>query len=923
MNHPHLLPRGAFTLVLSLTLCLPMVQAQSPTGEIILNVKDASGAAMQASGKIVNLAESTSRDFTTDSRGRYTFPQLTLGRYRVEVSRSGFAPAILAIDVPLASSISRTVTLGLASSHARIDVVAVTPLVGGDLPLSAIPTPVQTASSDDVEKTAALDLADLLNKRLNGVFINENQENPFQPDVNYHGYTASPLLGTPEGLSVYLDGVRQNQPFGDVVAWDLIPKIAIDELALLPGSDPLYGLNTLGGAVTIQTKDGLTHPGGSLQLTGGQFGRRQGEAEYGGVLKNSGLSYYVAGNLYREDGWREWSPSEVRQAFGKVTWRYGKTTLGLNFGYADNWLTGNGLQDFRFLQKDYRSVYSVPDVTWNHSPSFTVTARHDLNSNVTSSGVVYDRYIRSDTTNGDMNSNSFDESLYNLSAADTAALTAAGYKGFPTTGNATTEPFPYWRCLAQGLEKTEPIGKCTGVITNTWTKQNNWGASGLVAWHFKHNRITAGAALDHSSITFQQRVQFAYLNPDRVTVTPVPFFADGSTNSNGIPVDQRAYLHGTVNTPSVYATDTVTLGRFNFTFSGRYNHSAVNNVDRLPPGFASVSGSDGGRASLNGSYVYQRFNPAAGLTYTPTSFASLYFSYSESSRAPSTTELGCSNPNDPCNLPNALVSDPPLKQVVTRTFEAGARSAGEGNLKWSAGWFRAQNYNDLLFVASEQTDFGYFTNFGKTRRAGAEANLSGRIQHFTLGGNYTFLNATYQSPQVIDGRSNSANASAQMGYPGVDDTINISPGNRIPLIPQHLLKAFANYDPSPKLDVDLDFVALSRSYARGNEDNLDKPDGVYNLGPGTSPGYGVVNLGARYKVHRYIEAFVRINNLLDHRYYTAAQLGPSPFDNSGNFIARPFAAIRGGGDGNYPIRTTTFYAPGAPRDAFGGLKFTF
>ena len=907
--------RLSVSRVLTLLVCCGSLLSQAPHGTLRVDVRDSSGAAMQAGGKIDSRA-GVHRDFKTDAQGHYSFDSLAYGRYRVEISKAGFGTQVISIDVnsPL---VSRSVTLTPAGTHARIDVISVTPIAGGDLPLDAIPTPVQVATSDDIEKTAALDLSDLLNKRLNGVYINENQENPFQPDVNYRGYTASPLLGTPEGLSVYVDGVRQNQPFGDVVSWDLIPKVAIDELALMPGSDPLYGLNTLGGAITVQTKDGLTHPGGSLQLTGGQFGRRQGEAEYGGTIRKSGLSYYIGGNLYREDGWRQFSPSEVRQGFGKLTWRHQKTTIGAQFSYADNWLTGNGLQDFRFLQKSYSSVYSIPDITWNHSPSVTLTARHDLNENVTFSGVAYYRYIRADTTNGDINEESFDQSLYNLSAGDIAALTAAGYTGFPTTGNATTEPFPKWRCIAQGLEKDEAIEKCTGVITDTWTRQNNFGVSGLASVHSSHNRFTFGAALDHSSMTFQQLGQFAYLNPDRITVTPINAFLNGTTNEDGVPVDNRVYLHGTTNTPSVYATDTLTLGKWNFTVSGRYNHSSVRNVDRLPPAVA------GARAQLDANYVYQRFNPAAGLTYSPSSFASLYFSYSESSRAPSTTELGCSNPNDPCNLPNALVSDPPLKQVVTRTYEAGVRSTGERNLRWSAGWFFGQNYNDLLFVASEQTGFGYFTNFGKTRRDGAEANVSGRINKFTLGGGYTFLNATYQSPQVIDGGSNSSNASALVGYYGVDDNIKIVPGDRIPQIPRHSLKAYANYDPTPKLDVDLDFLAVSRSFARGNENNLDKPDGIYYLGPGTAPGYGVVNLGARYKVYRHVEAFVRINNLLDHKYYTAGQLGPSPFDNNGNFVGRPFAAIRGGGDGNYPLRTTTFYAPGAPIDVFGGLKFTF
>ena len=154
----------------------------------------------------------------------------------------------------LGRPVSRTVTLPLATQASRIDVVAATPLPGTDLPLDEIPAPVQTASARDLEQSGALDLSDLLNQRLSGVHINQNQENPYQPDVNYRGYTASPLLGTPEGISVYMDGVRQNQPFGDIVAWDLIPKIAISEVALMPGSNPLFGLNTLGGALSIDTK---------------------------------------------------------------------------------------------------------------------------------------------------------------------------------------------------------------------------------------------------------------------------------------------------------------------------------------------------------------------------------------------------------------------------------------------------------------------------------------------------------------------------------------------------------------------------------------------------------------------------------------------------------------------------------------------
>ena len=903
--------RKDFRRQLCLFLCVAaLVFSQSEAGELRIRVQDASGLAMEASGKLEGLASKTDLSFQTDPGGTYTFSSLSPGRYRLEISKAGFATQSVLIDVESGTPVSRTVMMALATQASRIDVVAATPLPGTDLPIDEIAAPVQTASARDLEQSGALDLSDLLNTRLSGVHINQNQENPYQPDVSYRGYTASPLLGTPEGISVYMDGVRQNQPFGDIVAWDLIPKIAISELALMPGSNPLFGLNTLGGAISIDTKNGYSQPGTTVQLSGGSFGRRAGEFEHGGSNRK-GLSWYVAGNLFREDGWRQFSPSEVRQSFAKVGWQHRKTSIYLSGAYADNWLTGNGLQDTRFLAQHYSSVYSTPDITWNRSPSLNLSLRHDASSTLTFTGNAYFRYIRADTTNGDINSNSFDQSLYNLSPADVAALTAAGYTGFPTTGSAASEPFPFWRCIAQGLGQSEPVANCTGLITNTFNKQHNYGLSGQMSWLVAHNHVTAGAAWDRSSTIFQQGSQFGYLSADRLTITPINAFADGSTTQDGVPVDTRVDLRGLINTFSLYASDTLSLGKsLALTASGRYNRTTLDNTDRLPPV------TDGSRGSLDGHDVFGRFNPAAGFTYIASRFATAYFSYSESSRAPTSIELGCADPNEPCNFPNALVSDPPLQQVVTRTLEAGVRGIMENNVRWSAGWFRGENYNDLLFVASQQTGFGYFTNFGQTRRQGLEINVSGRIKRLTIGGNYTFLDTTYQSFQTVDGGRNSAND----GGLGVDGNITVQPGDRIPQVPRNIFKAYVEYQPTSKILADLDFDAVGRSFARGNENNLDQPDGIYYLGQGFSPGYAVVNLGAHYQVQKRTQFFVQIDNLLNKRYYTAAQLGPTPYDGNQNFIARPFPADA---NGNFPIRTSTFFAPGAPIGAWGGIRFSF
>ncbi len=395
----------------------------------------------------------------------------------------------------------------------------------------------------------------------------------------------------------------------------------------------------------------------------------------------------------------------------------------------------------------------------------------------------------------------------------------------------------------------------------------------------------------------------------------MPIFLDGTTfDDDGDPVDSQVLLHGTVNTPSLYATDTLTYGPWAVTLSGRYNHTSLDNLDYLPVSAA--------RGNLTSNNVFQRFNPAAGFTYKPSRFFNAYFDYSEASRSPTSIELGCSDPTEPCNLPNALVSDPPLKQVVTRTFEVGIRSNEDLSLHWSADYFFGQNYNDLLFVASEQTGFGYFLNFGKTRRDGIELELSQDWRHWSLGSNYTFLNATYQSPQTIDGGSNSTNDSALAGQPGIDDDIHIVPGDFIPQVPRNIFKLYGQYRPSSKLTAELNILAAGSSFARGNENNLDQPDGVYYNGPGKSAGYGIASLGARYQITDRIQLFIQMNNLLDKHYSTGAQLGTTPFDNNNHFVAQPFGTPYGTDDGSIPIRSSSFQAPGTPFNLYGGLKIT-
>ena len=805
-----------------------------------------------------------------------------------------------------------------AAELPRVEVIGVTPVPGLGVPKDQVPANVQTARSADIERSNAIDLTGFMNRKLGSVHVNDIQNNPFQPDVNFRGFTASPLLGTPQGLSVYVDGVRLNQPFGDVVSWDLIPKSAISSIALMPGSNPLFGLNTLGGALSIQTKDGLKDPGTSVQFLAGSHARVAAEFETGGSATN-GMNWFVTGNRFHETGWRVDSPSDVAQLFGKFGVKAGDGSVSLTAALADNTLNGNGLQEQRLLAAQRGSVYTKPDTTKNRSLLLSLATTQPLGGALSFSGNAYYRRIKTSTTNGDVNEDSLGQSLYQPDAAEQAALRAAGYSGFPTAGeSAANTAFPKWRCIAVALLGNAPAKKCNGVINTTRTDQTNHGLSGQLNWQGalagKANQFVAGAALDFSRVRFMQASELGYLNPDR-SITGVGAFGDGVTGGmvDGAPYDTRVDLSSRSRTWSVFASDTLALNeRTHLTGSGRYNRTRVTSRDAIVPG--------GGAGSLDGDHLFARFNPALGLTFAASKTLTGYVGINQGSRAPSAIELGCADPANPCKLPNSMAGDPPLKQVVTTTLEAGLRGSAPGGTQWNVGVFRADNRDDIMFVADNQAGFGYFRNFGQTRRQGVEAGFSTRVAAVRVGANYTWLDATYRSDEVVNGSSNSSNDAAQAGFPGVNGSIGVRAGERIPLIPRHMLKLFAELPFGPTGSLGADITAIGGSLARGNENNQHQPDGTYYLGRGRSGGYAVLNLSSDWRPSPQLKFFAQINNVLDRKYNTASQLGAAAFDANGNFQARRFPADA---NGEHPLQHSTFYAPGAPRTFWVGVRYEF
>src|SRR5258708_2400827 len=281
-----------------------------------------------------------------------------------------------------------------------VEVIGTTPVQGIGVPVSQVPANVQTTTGADVQKQKTLDLTEYLDNNLGSVTLNHGQNNPFQPDVNFRGLTASPLLGTPQGLSVFVDGVRVNESFGDVVNWDLIPQNAISTVTLIPGSNPVFGLNTLGAALSVTTKSGFQYPGASVSLSGGSWGRKATEFEYGTHSEKADL--FLAGNFLDEDGWREHSPSRIRTVFGKVGWEREDTDVDVSLMLADNTLQGTQALPVGWL--DTRSqAYTWPDRNENQVAFLNARASHFLEADKLLAGNVYYRRYTNDNFSSNVN----------------------------------------------------------------------------------------------------------------------------------------------------------------------------------------------------------------------------------------------------------------------------------------------------------------------------------------------------------------------------------------------------------------------------------------------------------------------------------------------------------------------------------------
>ncbi|HET8745328.1 MAG TPA: TonB-dependent receptor [Ramlibacter sp.] len=715
----------------------------------------------------------------------------------------------------------------------EVRVIRQAPLPGFGIPRTLYPGNAQEADEAERRDSGATNLPEFMNQRLQGVIANEVQGSPFQVDILYRGQRLSPLLGTPQGLSLYLDGVRMNQPFGDVVSWDLLPEAAIADLVLVPGSNPLYGLNTLAGALVLSTKSGLTHPGGEAEFSFGSGQRKRLDVAQG--WRNAeGSHLFAAATLFDEEGWRDRSPGKLGNVFLKYGRRQADTDWNVSLLVAGSNLTGNGLLNESLAAVDWRAVYTAPDRTRSRDALLTFQGTHALDPQTTLSLQAWLRGSRRDGINGDIEDDDDDD--------------------------------------GEDDDDDDEVGGPPPAVFNRSRSRQEEAGLGL-QWNrsFGMHELTLGAELAANRVRHDQFSQEAVFDARRNTL-PVA----------GAEDVHEVALRGRSRRYALFAADIVKLSpRLQLTPSLRWNVVHVSNTLGHPDEAADES------------FRYRKLNPALGASYTVRDGLVLFGNAAQGNRVPTSLELGCADPEQPCVLPTGLQADPFLKQVVSRTYEAGVRGRAGANVEWSAAVFRTDNRDDILFVRSGVSQEGFFTNIDRTRRQGLELAAQGRYRQWDWLASYTHVDATFQSSGVLPGPLST------------EDTPNtFRSGTRMAGVPRNVVKLAVGWRVLPQLRLGLDLLAASGQVVAGNESGT-RPE------LGRVAGYGVLNARANWQFARGWEAWLRVNNVTDKRFASAA-VGNLDFFPAG----RPLAP-------GEEAQAARFIGPAAPRTAFVGVRYVW
>ncbi|NKF24644.1 TonB-dependent receptor [Solimonas marina] len=738
-------------------------------------------------------------------------------------------PMVFAADDGAASQNSAAPAKAL-TPLAEVVVVGTTPMPGSGIDIDKVPSNVQTMSARDLDRPGGGKvIPSQATDRMGSVSLNDEQGNPYQPDFVYRGFAASPISGVAQGLAIYQDGTRINEAFGDSVNWDLVPMFAVDRLTV-QGNNPVFGLNALGGAVTLDMKNGFNSSGSELQASGGSWNQRAGYA--GSALRAGNFGFYAGVGGFDDDGFRDRSHTIIRQAYADAGYEDGTTTLHLTFSGADNTIGAVGPTPIEMLADDPKSVFTYPQAM--HNESALVQLRGSVEPSPTQSLSAQTYYRR------------FNQHLIDGNTTDAEVCeNDDGYFCFGGDGEYPDDAL----YDDQGNPVSTSViadGATAGEIDRTRTKTDGAGASAqwtLTAPLFgRPNHFVAGASYDHGSTGYGAYGELGTLADDLEVTGAGVVIDQGQSATASPPIVSPVRVRARNAYTGLYFTNTLDLtSRLAWSLSGRYNHADISLRDRRGD-------------TLDSDNRFSRFNPGTGVTYRIAEKTTAYAGWSQANRAPTAGELNCADPESPCLLGAFLVDDPPLKQVVSNTYEAGLRgrieSALPGRLSWNVGLFRTDNRDDILLIATEINGFGYFSNAGKTRRQGVETALSYKLAHWKLHASYSFIDATFRDALTIASNS-----------PSADDegNIDVRSGDRIPLMPRHRLTLQADYK-RQRWSAGAELRAVSSQYYAGDASNQQKPLG----------GYATVDLHGTYAVTHALQLFAEVENLLDRTYYTYA-----------------------------------------------------
>jgi iron complex outermembrane receptor protein len=708
-----------------------------------------------------------------------------------------------------------------------VEVIGVSPLHGINVPKEKFPSASESETYQEIERQRTVNLSDFLNLRFSSVYLSTDRSNNFQNTLMYRGFTSSWLIGQPQGISVYIDGVRMNEAFGDVINWDTIPDKAINSMNLIPGSNPIFGLNTLGGSISIEMKNAFNFPKSEIGIYVGSFDRRSGWFQTGYRIKEN-MGLYLIGDLYRGKGWRNFSDTDIKRGFGKLSYLLDRGFLDFSFLATDNYIQSTDVLLEKFLNIDRHMAFTAKDIYRNNTYLFSHRGNYQLNERIGLDWNLFYKKSRFGFASGDITDFDIDNDM----------LIRGGEPVLDKSGHPVTFP----------------NGLIPGVINQTVIRQAIYGGTiqATIEGNIKdiRNSLTLGAGVNLSDAKYAFDSEVGAFKPNR-EVSGFGILLGSSGNTVFFrDVNNKNDIY------SFYFLDILSpLKPVNVFLGGRFNYIKIKLEDKT-----------GLFSDINSTNSYSRFNPAIGASYEIFHGIFAYASYFESSRTPTPVEITCSDPNKPCRLPSAFVQDPPIKQVVAKTREAGIKGTMWGNIYWYFSLFNTDLKNDIYPVASGTLGQIYFKNVDKTMRRGAEIGIEGKKGRIEFFAGYTLLDAEFKTQELFSS-PNHPLVREVCDNGGSDPRVNCSleallvkPGDKIPGIPKHNIKLGVSYELLEGLSLGTDILYTSGVYLFGDEANLDRK----------TNGYVLVNFIANYTRGRF-SLFARIDNVFDKKYETTGR----------------------------------------------------